>query len=149
MEIGEKTLELKEKVIDGVYKWMDDRIDLFLQNNPALAPAGKYLKRGVANLMIKEDSRLEKGIDTLMLFIADENGNYDMGMLFDDALSMFKSMPEMPFDIGLLHGTIGAGTLRIQLPENPVISLLMGNIGAIKLNEEDFKELKNVLVESN
>ena len=80
-----------------------------------------------------------------MLFIADENGNYDVNMLFADALSLFKTMPETPFDMGLLHGTIGSGILRIQLPDSPLVSLFMGNVGAINLREEDFVKLKEIL----
>lgn len=147
MELKGKTLELKEKVVDGLHRWMDGRIDQFVLDNPALAPVGKYLKRGVSNLITREDNRISKGIDGLMLFIADGQGNYDMGMLFDDALSMFKAMPETPFDLGLLHGTAGGGVIRVRLPDNPLVSLFMGNTGAIKLTEEDFRELKAVLTE--
>lgn len=146
MELNDKMLEVKNKIVGAVHEWLDGRIDQFVLGNPVLVPVRKYLKRGVANLIAKEDERIGKGIDTLMLFIEDENGNCDMGTLFDDALAMFKSMPETPFDMGILHGTIGAGVLRIELPDNPAISLLMGNIGAIKLNDEDFKGLKDVLV---
>lgn len=146
MELNDKMLEEKNKIVSALHSWIDGRIDQFVLGNPSLVPVRKYLKRGVANLIAKEDERIKKGIDTLMLFIADENGNYDMGTFFDDALAMFKSMPETPFDMGLLQGTIGAGALRIELPDNPIISMMMGNIGAIKLNEEDFKGLKEVLI---
>lgn len=145
MELKEKTLELKDKVTHGLHSWMDERIDQFVLDNPALAPVGKYLKRGVSNLIAREDERIAKGIDSLMLFIADDRGNYDMEILFDDALSMFKMMPESPFDLGPLRGTIGAGMIRIQLPDNPLVSLFMGNTGAIKITEEDFEELKGIL----
>ena len=147
MEIKEKTLELKEKFVDGLHRWMDERIDQFMLDNPALAPSGKYLKRGVSNLITREDGRISKGIEGLMLFIADEHGNYDMEMLFDDALSMFKAMPESPFDMGIFHGTVGCGAIRVHLPDNPLVSLFMGNTGAIKITEEDFKELKEILCE--
>ena len=145
MQLKDKTLELKDKVVKSLHTWMDDRIDQFVIGNPSLVPVRKYLKRGVSNLLTRESDRIGKGIEDLMLFIADENGNYDVNMLFADALSLFKTMPETPFDMGLLHGTIGSGTLRIQLPDNPLVSLFMGNVGAINLREEDFVKLKEIL----
>lgn len=145
MELKEKTLELKDRLVEGLRTWMDERIDQFVQDNPMLAPAGKYLKRGVSNMISREDEQIGKGIDKLMLFIADENGNYDMGMLLDDALEMFKTMPESPFDAGILRGTIGGGMIQVMLPDNPLVSLFMGNTGAIKITMDDFKELKKIL----
>lgn len=47
----------------------------------------------------------------------------------------------------MLHGTAGGGVIRVRLPDNPLVSLFMGNTGAIKLTEEDFRELKAVLTE--
>ena len=145
MQLKDKTLELKDKVVKSLHTWMDDRIDQFVIGNPSLVPVRKYLKRGVSNLLTRESDRIGKGIEDLMLFIADENGNYDVNMLFADALSLFKTMPETPFDMGLLHGTIGSGILRIQLPDSPLVSLFMGNVGAINLREEDFLKLKEIL----
>ena len=118
-----------------------------MKENPKIAPVGKYLKRGISNMIIKEDARMEKAVDNLMLFIADENGNYDMNTLFDDIMSMFKMMPESPFDLALIHGTVGNGIIRVMLPDNPVASLLLGNMGAIKITEDDFRELKAVLLQ--
>lgn len=147
MEAKGKELELKDKVVSSLHKWADDRISQFVSGNPALAPVEKYLKRGVTNMLNRESQKIEDGIDNLMLFIADENGNYDMDMFFDDALSMFKSMPETPFDMGLLHGTVGNGVVRVQLPDNPLVSLFMGNMGAVKITGDDFMELKSILSE--
>lgn len=147
MGLKDKSLELKDKLTDGLQRWADGRIDQFVKENPKIAPVGKYLKRGISNMIIKEDARMEKAVDNLMVFIADENGNYDMNTLFDDIMSMFKMMPESPFDLTLIHGTVGNGIIRVMLPDNPVASLLLGNMGAIKITEDDFRELKAVLLQ--
>lgn len=145
MELREKTAELKEKLAGGIKKWMTGRIDDFTAEYPTMRPMAKYLKRGVVNMAAKEDARMTDFVEAMMLFIADKDGNYDMGMLFDDAMSMLRTMPETPFDMGLLHGTMGGGVIRIMLPDNPVVSMFMGNMGAIKITEDDFKELKTIL----
>lgn len=145
MNLTERTQELKSRVTNSLRQWANSRIDQFMRDNPMLAPAGKYLKRGISNLITREDERIGRGIDHLMLFIADPQGNYDMNMLFGDALDLFKSMPETSFDMGLLRGTVGKGTLRILLPDHPLVSLFMGNTGALQVTEEDFKELKEIL----
>lgn len=138
-------MELKNKVTEGLLLWIDERVDALVRNTPGLLPAGKYLKRGVSNMIRREDAKIEKGIGDLMLFIADENGNYDMDTLFDDILSMFQAMPERPFELGLFHGTVGNGVIRVQLPDNPLVSFFMGDTGAIKITGDDIKELKSIL----
>lgn len=138
----DNALALKTKVSEGVQKWMDERIDQLAADNPILAPTKKYLKRGVHNMAAKEDERLSKAIEDAMLFVADENGNYNIDMLFDDVMSMLKNMPETPFNLGLLKGTFGKGVIRIMMPDNPLAQLFLGDIGAIKFTENDFAKLK-------
>lgn len=146
-DLNGKALELKNKVTEGVLRWIEERVDSLVEDNPGLRPAGKYLKRGLSNMIRRENDKIEKSIGNLMLFIADENGNYDLDMLLDDALSMFQAMPERPFDLGLFHGTVGNGVIRVQLPDNPLVSFLMGDTGAIKITGDDIKELKSILAE--
>lgn len=146
MELKEKTLELKDKAVMALEEWANGRIGQFIADNPMAAPAGKYLKRGVSNIIARYDGKIGEYIDTLMLFVADKDGNFDAGMLFDDALSMFSSMPETPFTVAGLHGTVGAGTVRIVLPDNPLVSLFLGNMGAVRITADDFRELKEILM---
>ena len=56
-------------------------------------------------------------------------------------------MEEMPFGKGFIRGTIGKGSIRFALPDNPITSILFGKTGAIKITDADLMELKKLLIE--
>lgn len=144
MEAKEKLLGLKDKMIDSLEAWADNRIDDFVSQNPNLKVASVYMKRGAKNYLARERGKIENVIDNAALFICDEDGNIDADMLFKDMMTMFKDMEETSFGKGLFQGTIGKGTIRLKLPDNPVFNLMFGNTGAIKITEADFIELKEL-----
>jgi len=41
---------------------------------------------------------------------------------------MFRDADEISFDLGQLHGTFGKGVVRIELPENPLMEMLFGDM---------------------
>ena len=144
MEVKSNLINFKEKLANSFEVWADGRIDDFVVQNPNLKIASVYMKRGVKNYLVKEKGKIDGMIDSAALFLCDEEGNIDADMLFNDMLTMFRDMDEMPFGKGFLQGTIGKGVLRFQLPDNPVFNLLFGNTGAIKITDADFIELKEL-----
>ncbi len=86
-------------------------------------------------------------IDNASLFICDENGNVDADLLFEDMMQMFREMDEVPFGKGFIQGSFGKGIIRFRLPDNPVVNLLFGNTGAIKITDADILELKKIITE--
>lgn len=58
-----------------------------------------------------------------------------------------SEMEEMPFGKGFIRGTIGKGSIRFALPDNPITSILFGKTGAIKITDADLMELKKLLIE--
>ena len=126
--------------------WANGRIDTLVAKKPGMSIASVYLKRGVHNYLAKESARIHDWIDHASLFICDEQGKVDTTMLFNDLLVVFKSMEEVPFSCELFRGTIGKGAVRIELPDNPISALLFGDHAAIRITEEDFLELKEMLV---
>ena len=59
---------------------------------------------------------------------------------------LIKTMDEMPFNLYSMRGTIGKGCIRLELPDNPFVSFFTGDLGAIKIQEDDFKALKEILL---
>ena len=51
------------------------------------------------------------------------------------------------FDIGLVQGVVGKGRISITLPDNIFTNIIFGNKKTITFNENDFLELKALLVE--
>lgn len=141
--------EMKEKLIDTLGLWADDRITSLVSSNPRLAVASVYLKRGVRNYLHREKERIGNAIDNAALFVCDENGKMDFPMLFNDLMSMFQDMEEIPFSLGFTAGTIGKGVVRIQIPDNTFTNILFGNLGCIKVTESDIKDLFDLITSGN
>lgn len=137
--------EFKDNILDAFRIWIEERVDSLAESNPRLKVASVYLKRGARNYISRERGEISGMIDNVSLFLCDENGNIDTDMLLDDLMQMFRDMEEVPFGAGLVRGTFGNGAIRFVLPDNPVINLLFGDIGAIKITDSDLLELKNLL----
>ena len=106
MELKQQALELKSRLVNSVEIWAEERVDSFVSGNTAFKPLGKYLKRGVHNILVQKDKEITDKVEGFMMFVADENGNYDKEELFDDAMNVFKSMKPYKFEQGFLKGTI-------------------------------------------
>ena len=138
--------ELKEKLLESVDVWADARIDEMVKGNPMLAIPSVYMKRAAHNIISKNKDKWDKSIDNATLFIADENGNIDADNIFTDAMQMLKVVENYHFDFGIIHGHIDNGTISIDLPDNPFIAILFGSKRSINFTEEDFAELKNLII---
>lgn len=138
--------ELKEKLLESVDVWADARIDDMVKGNPMLAIPSVYMKRAAHNIISKNKDKWDKSIDNATLFIADENGNIDADNIFTDAMQMLKVVENYHFDFGIIHGHIDNGTISIDLPDNPFIAILFGSKRSINFTEEDFVELKDLII---
>lgn len=138
--------ELKEKLLESVDVWADARIDDMVKGNPMLAIPSVYMKRASHNIISKNKDKWDKSIDNATLFIADENGNIDADTIFTDAMQMLKVVENYHFDFGIIHGHIDNGTISIDLPDNPFIAILFGSKRSINFTEEDFVELKDLII---
>lgn len=147
MELKQQALELKSRLVNSVEIWAEERVDSFVSGNTAFKPLGKYLKRGVHNMIIQKDKEITEKVEGFMLFVADENGNYDKEELFDDAMNVFKTMKPYKFEQGFIKGTIGEGSILIELPDNGIMNFILGDTNAIRITEADFLELKSTFTE--
>ena len=138
--------ELKEKLLESVDVWADARIDDMVKANPMLAIPSVYMKRAAHNIISKNKDKWDKSIDNATLFLADENGNIDADTIFTDAMQMLKVVENYHFDFGIIHGHIDNGTISIDLPDNPFIAILFGSKRSINFTEEDFVELKDLII---
>lgn len=138
--------ELKEKLLESVDVWADARIDDMVKANPMIAIPSVYMKRAAHNIISKNKDKWDKSIDNATLFIADENGNIDADTIFTDAMQMLKVVENYHFDFGIIHGHIDNGTISIDLPDNPFIAILFGSKRSINFTEEDFVELKDLII---
>lgn len=138
--------ELKEKLLDSVDVWADARIDDMVKASPMLAIPSVYMKRAAHNIIAKNKESWDKSIDNAALFIADENGNIDADTIFADMMQMLKAVEDYHFDFGIVHGHISNGAISIDLPDNIATAILFGSKRSINFTEEDFVELKDLII---
>ena len=140
-----KIEELKEKLLTSVDLWADARIDEMVKGNPMLAIPSVYMKRAAHNVIAKKKDSWGKQLDNATIFLADENGEINADSIFGDLMEMLKSIEDYHFDLGIVHGHIGDGTIAIDLPDNIVTTILLGSKRSLTFNAEDFEELKNLV----
>lgn len=138
---------LKEKMLSSLDTWFKGRVDEMVGDNPTLAVSSVYIKRGCHNLLNKYEGKISQSIDNAALFLADENGDINTNTLFADVIELFKGLEDSTFDIGLVQGAVGKGRISITLPDNIFTNIIFGNKKTITFNENDFLELKALLVE--
>lgn len=138
---------LKDKVLDSLDLWLEERIDDMIKDNTSLAIPSVYLKRGCHNIINKYEGKISEGIDNAALFLTDENGNIDAKTVFEDIMKIFSSMEETSFDLGIIKGIVGKGKVSLTLPDNILTNIVFGSNKAITFNEDDFLELKDLLLE--
>lgn len=137
--------ELKERLIPSIETWIDARVDDMVKGNPSLAIPSVYMKRAAHNIVSRNKEKWEGRIDGLSLFVADEDGVIDADSVFDDVMQMLKTIEERPFDVGFIHGTIGNGSISIDMPDGLISALLFGSNKSIDITTDDITELKNIL----
>lgn len=137
----------KDKILDSLDLWLEERIDDMIKDNTSFAIPSVYLKRGCHNIINKYEGKISEGIDNAALFLTDENGNIDAKTVFEDIMKIFSSMEETSFDLGIIKGIVGKGKLSLTLPDNILTNIVFGSNKAITFNEDDFLELKDLLLE--
>lgn len=145
MNVKHTVEQFKDKLMCSLDKWIDVKVDEFARNNPKMAMASTYIKRGAHNYLTKEAENIDEMIDNAVLFIADENGCIDTNMVMNDLLTMFKQMDEFPYSLGFVDGTIGKGLVRVHLPENFLTSFLFGDSAAIRITADDVAHLVQMM----
>lgn len=136
--------KLKNDLLVNMEEWATYKIDVLVECKPNLKVASTYLKRGVRNWIARENCRIDKMVDNVALFIADEHGNINTDVIIDDFLEMFKVMDVQKANMGIFDIEYGKGEIKINIPHNPVIDLFMGDLGQIKITCDDILEIKDL-----
>lgn len=125
----------------AIQEWVEYRIDELFPNKPQTKV---LLKWGLNNYLSKADGKLNGMIDNSLLFITDENGTIDTDVAIDMFVDMFKEMDIQEYKIGMIPITVGKGEIVAELPHNPLLDMVVGNLGKVKITSADFLELKEL-----
>lgn len=140
---------LKDKFLDSLDLWLEERVDYMLRDNSAMAIPSAYIKRGCHNIINRNKEKIGEAIDNASLFLTDEEGNVDSSTIFEDMLNILDVIEETDFNIGIVDGVIGKGKISFVLPDNLITNILFGNKKTITFDKNDFLELKSLMEEQS
>lgn len=132
---------VKGDIKTAAMRWADGKIEAIFPNQPAMRA---MLKKGFENVMRTYDVQVNRWMDTVFLLLGDGQEVDAEGMI-DMLLDVYgETKPEVMQAWGFTL-TVGAGELKIQMPDNMMIRLLMGGNDTVKFTREDFAEIKDLL----
>ena len=148
MYAKEEICKFKKDLKCNIKKWAEGKIISLCADRPKLKPASVYLKRGLGNWLDREDARIDNMVDNVLLFVTDENGCIDTDLIIDDLISMFKDMEVQQMTVGNFLVEYGGGEVVIHIPHHPLLDIIFGDLGQIKITAEDFVEMKELFTEN-
>lgn len=146
MELSRAAEDLKRKAIDSIEEWGESLIDSYVSGNRKLEPLRIYLKRGLHNGLARGEEKIDKLASDVLLFLGDENGNYDSKQVASDLLKMFEEMDDVDVKVGPVDMTVGKGVIRIHIPRNPLMGMFFGDTSAVKITKSDIEELIEIFI---
>lgn len=135
--------QFKGTIKNALQDWGNAKIDEML---PMKTAPKAFLKNGLNNMLTRLDANINKWVDNIFLFVADENGVIDSDTMIDTLVSMFKEMPRKEYSYGSFSAVAGNGEIVISFPHNFLMDMLVGDMGSVKITTEDILELKGLIV---
>lgn len=132
--------KFKGQLKSAVLQWGNNKIDEIFPNKPQIKA---FAKNGLNNIIARNDERINKAIDTFMLFAASEDGVIDTDHLITMGAEMFKELEPYKYQLEFMDIEIGGGEIAFHLPQNMLFDLILGKSGTIRMTTDDILELKD------
>lgn len=97
-------------------------------------------------MLTRYDADVNKWVDNIFLFLADENGVIDSDTMVDTLAGIFNEMPKKEYSFGLFGIVAGSGEVIISFPHNFLMDMLVGDMGSVKFTTEDILDFKGLFV---
>lgn len=133
--------QFKGELKTAIQSWGNSKIDELFKNSISRT----FAKNGLNNMLNRYDASMNKGIDMLWMFIADENGVVDSDVLVDNVIAMLKEMDLKEYNIMGLNMIVGKGEVAVEMPKNIFFDMLVG-CSKIRFTSNDINEFKNLLI---
>lgn len=133
--------EFKGKLKSSLQQWGYSKIDEIFPNKPQIK---SFAKNGLNNMMARYDEKLNKWVDTFMIFAGTENGTIDTDQVVEMAVEMFKELEPNRYQFEFMDIEVGKGQVVFHLPQNMLFDLLLGKSGTIRMTADDLLELKEM-----
>ena len=133
--------QFKGELKTAIQSWGNSKIDELFKNSISRT----FAKNGLNNMLNRYDASMNKGIDMLWMFIADENGVVDSDVMVDNVIAMLKEMDLKEYNIMGLNMIVGKGEVAVEMPNNIFFDMLVG-CSKIRFTSNDINEFKNLLI---
>lgn len=131
--------KFKGEMKSALQQWGNSKIDEIFPDKPQIKAMAK---NGLNNIIARSDERLNKWIDTFMLFAGKENGIIDTDAIVDIATEMFKELEPNRYQFKFMDIEVGKGQVVFYLPQNMLFDLLLGKSGTFRMTVDDILEIK-------
>lgn len=133
--------KVKGDIKTAAMRWAEGKIESIFPNQPAMRA---MLKKGVGNVMAAYDVEANKWMDMAFMVLGDgEEVNAEM--MIDTLLDVYEETKPEVVEAWGFRLIVGAGELKVQMPDNVMIRLLMGGNDTVKFTRGDFAEIKEFL----
>ena len=93
-------------------------------------------KRGISKI-IKE----KLNIEMIAPFLEDESGNLDIDNLSSEIMELVATLPPQKMNFGPVEVAFSGQDLKISWPKNAISTLLVGDVGSVRLTSQDIAQL--------
>lgn len=129
------------KVKESIQTWIDSKIDEVFSN----AVIRRNAKRFAHNWIEDKDYEINMWLDKVRLFGLDKDGNIDTDLIIDEVCELGK---EIDYTTEIMGYTIeiSGGKISLMIPDTFVNNLIFGNKECIRMNIDEIKELKELML---
>lgn len=125
-----------QRINNAIDQWLSTIIDELMPDTSLRYRA----KRGISKIILDK-----LNIDMIVPFLEDEDGNLDIDNLSTELMEMLATLPPQNITIGPVEVEFSGKDVRISWPKNIITTMLMGEIGSVRLNAEDISELVKLI----
>lgn len=125
-----------QRISNGIDQWLSTIIDRLMPDKSLRYRA----KRGISKIIHDK-----LNIEMIVPFLEDDAGNLDIDNLSTELMEMLATLPPQNMTIGPVKVEFSGKDVRIAWPKNLFTTMLMGEIGSIRLNAEDISRLVELI----
>lgn len=133
--------KVKGDIKAAAMQWAGGKVDAIFPNQPAMRV---MLKKGVENTVKRYSAEADKWMDMVFALLGDGQ-DIDTDGMIDLLLDVYAETKAEQVKVMGCNLTIGAGEVKIQMPDNAIIRLLIGGNDTVKFTRDDFAEIKGML----
>lgn len=133
--------KVKGDIKTAAMRWAESKIDGIFPNQPAMRA---MLKKGVGNVVSAYDVEANRWMDMAFMVLGDGD-EVNAETMIDTLLDVYGETKTEVMQAWGFTLTVGGGELKVQMPDNMMIRLLMGGNDTVKFTREDFAEIKDFL----